>query len=308
MACSDYYSRTVDDLERELFSLPISLGGLGICDPHQASRDFYEFSRKLSRPLVDLILQQCDTLPHDVIDSQYRLFKKLSQTKHQNQMDRAQSVLSRSPNNLCQSLECCKEKGASSWLSVIPVAQHGFALYKTDFTDALCLRYGWSPPHLPSHCVCRKAFTISHALSCPHGAFPIIRHNDVRDLTAKLQLMSEVCHDAQVESHPQPLSGELLHHKLKLQSMRMMLGSTLGLLASGVVAIIALLLMFGFLTFLLSLTSLLVQLQLFGDMRLKNVRLMRSVSRGQFYTTCVFLFRGYGQSCHSHLQMPCFPS
>ena len=66
-----------NDLERELFSLPISLGGLGICDPHQAFRDFYEFSRKLSRPLVDLILQQCDTLPHDVIDSQYRLFKKL---------------------------------------------------------------------------------------------------------------------------------------------------------------------------------------------------------------------------------------
>ena len=36
-----------NDLERELFSLPISLGGLGICDPHQASRDFYEFSRVL---------------------------------------------------------------------------------------------------------------------------------------------------------------------------------------------------------------------------------------------------------------------
>ena len=200
-----------NDLERELFSLPISLGGLGICDPYQASRDFYEFSHKLSRPLVDLILQQCDTLPHDVIDSQYRLFKKLSQTKHQNQMDRAQSVLSRSPSNLCQALECCKEKGASSWLSVNPVAQHGFALHKTDFTDALCLRYGWSPPHLPSHCVCGKAFTISHALSCPHGAFPTIRHNDVRDLTAKL--MSEVCHDVLVEPHLQPLSGELLHHK-----------------------------------------------------------------------------------------------
>ena len=135
----------------------------------------------------------------------------LKNSKHQNQMDRAQSVLSRSPNNLCQALECCKEKGASLWLSVIPVAQHGFALHKTNFTDALCLLYGWSPPHLPSHCVCGKAFIISHALSCPHGAFPIIRHNDVRDLTAKL--MSEVCHDVQVEPHLQPLSGELLHHK-----------------------------------------------------------------------------------------------
>ena len=139
------------------------------------------------------------------------VFLKNSQTKHQNQMDRAQSVLSRSPNNLCQALECCKEKGTSSWLSVIPVAQHGFGLHKTDFTDALCLHYGWSRPHLPSHCVCGKTSTISDALSCPHGAFPIIRHNNVRNLTAKL--MSEVCHDVQVEPQIQPLSGELLHHK-----------------------------------------------------------------------------------------------
>ena len=48
-------------------------------------------------------------------------------------------------------------------------------------------------------------------MSCPHGAFPIIRHNNVRDLTAKL--MSEVCHDVQVEPHLQPLSGKLLHYK-----------------------------------------------------------------------------------------------
>ena len=47
--------------------------------------------------------------------------------------------------------------GAStfSWLSIIPVAQHGFALHWsdwTDFTNALCLHYDWSPPHLPSQC------------------------------------------------------------------------------------------------------------------------------------------------------------
>ena len=202
-----------NDLERELFSLPISLGGLGICDPHQASKEFYKFSHTLSRPLVDLIPRQCESLPHDAIDSQllYRFFKELSQAKHRSQMDRVKSVLFRSPDTLHQALECCREKGASSWLSIILVTQHGFALQKTDFTDALCLRYGWSPPHLPSHCVCGKAFNISHALSCPHGAFPIIHHNDVRDLTAKL--MSEVCHDVQLEPHLQPLSGELLRYK-----------------------------------------------------------------------------------------------
>ena len=93
----------------------------------------------------------------------------------------------------------------------LPIERYGFALHKTDFTDALCLRYGWIPSHLPSHCVCGKAFSVSHAFSCPHGTFPIIRHNDIRDLTAKL--LSEVCHDVQVEPHLQPLTGEVLHYR-----------------------------------------------------------------------------------------------
>ena len=96
-------------------------------------------------------------------------------------------------------------------ISAIPIEQHGFAFHKTDFTDTLCLCYSWYPSHLPSHCVCRKAFSVSHAFSCPHGTFPILRQNDVRDLTAKL--MSEVCHGVQVEPHLQLLSGESLHYK-----------------------------------------------------------------------------------------------
>ena len=99
---------------------------------------------------------------------------------------------------------------ASSWLSALPLDQYGFSLNKGEFVDALCLRYGFAPPNLPSHCVCGKDFSVSHAFICPHGAFPILRHNDVRDLTGKL--LSEVSHDVQVEPHLQPLSGEVLHH------------------------------------------------------------------------------------------------
>ena len=47
--------------------------------------------------------------------------------------------------------------------------------------------------------------------ACPHGAFPTIRHNDIRDLTARL--LSEVCHDVQVEPHLQLLTGEVLHYR-----------------------------------------------------------------------------------------------
>ena len=46
------------------------------------------------------------------------------------------------------------------------------------------------------------------ALSCPKGGFPILRHNEVRDLTANI--MDEVCHDVCIEPSLQPLTGETL--------------------------------------------------------------------------------------------------
>ena len=69
-------------------------------------------------------------------------------------------------------------------------------LDSTTLTFSLCLRqslYHISCFELPTWCV-------SH-----HPPY------DFRDLTAKL--MSEVCHDVQVEPHLQPLSSELLHYK-----------------------------------------------------------------------------------------------
>lgn len=107
---------------------------------------------------------------------------------------------------------CCQDKGASASLSALPLEQHRFAIYKNEFTDAPCLCYGWTPPHLPSHYVCGKPFSVTHAFSCLHGAYPIIHHHDICDFTAKL--FSEVCyHDVQIEPHLQPLTGEILHYK-----------------------------------------------------------------------------------------------
>ena len=43
------------------------------------------------------------------------------------------------------------------------------------------------------------------------GGFPTIRHNEVRDLTARL--LSEVCHNVTTEPHLQPLTGESMRHR-----------------------------------------------------------------------------------------------
>ena len=59
------------------------------------------------------------------------------------------------------------EKDASSWLSALPVEEHGFSLHKDAFRDALFLCYGWLPSGLPVHCVCGQGFSTDHALNCP---------------------------------------------------------------------------------------------------------------------------------------------
>ena len=55
-------------------------------------------------------------------------------------------------------------------------------------------------------CACGKSFTPSHAMSCPIGGYPSLRHNEVRDLTAGF--LNEVAHDVQLEPHLQPITGE----------------------------------------------------------------------------------------------------
>ena len=105
-------------------------------------------------------------------------------------------------------MDLAQEKGASSWLTSLPLEEFGLTLHKGAFRDAIALRYGWQPLHTPTSCACGTNFSVEHALSCPMGGFPTIQHNEVRDLTAKL--MTEVCHNACTEPTLQPITGEVL--------------------------------------------------------------------------------------------------
>ena len=200
-----------NDVERSLFALPAHLGGLGISNPCVIAADTYQFSRHVAGPIVEYILNQLPSLSQHVLTRQHNIFQDLVRVKRRALADVAKNIYQQCPSDLQHIIDCLQEKGSSSWLTSLPIDQHGFVLHKGDFNDALCLRYGWTPPRLPSHCVCGSDFSISHAFSCPHGALPTIRHNNVRDLTATL--LSEVCHDVKVEPALQPLTGEALRYK-----------------------------------------------------------------------------------------------
>ena len=54
----------ISDLERELFSLPVCMGGLDIADPTKTAATQQAASARISAPLIALILQQRNSYHH----------------------------------------------------------------------------------------------------------------------------------------------------------------------------------------------------------------------------------------------------
>ena len=200
-----------NDADRDLMALPVRLGGIGIIDPCRQSTANNNASEKITASLVALILQQSHTYSSETKAEQLRARKDTRTLRRQQEATAAAELKDKLPSNLQKALTVSAEKGASSWLSTLPIEDHGFTLHKGAFRDALCLRYGWRPTHLPSHCICGRQFTVEHALNCPRGGFPSIRHNEIRDITA--DLLSEICHSVGTEPNLQPVTEEQLTHR-----------------------------------------------------------------------------------------------
>ena len=98
------------------------------------------------------------------------------------------------------------EKGVSSWLTNDPLTSNGTILNKSDFWDAISLRYGYELEGIPDKCVCGAEMTPDHALSCPCGGYPSARHNEIRDVLA--EVMRSVVHDVELEPTLLPYEGE----------------------------------------------------------------------------------------------------
>ena len=80
---------------------------------------------------------------------------------------------------------------------------------------------------MPVNCACGTSFSVQHALSCPKGGYPSIRHNEVRDLTA--ELLTEVCSGVATEPMLQPVSSERFHRV----STNTQVGARLDIVANG---------------------------------------------------------------------------
>ena len=195
------------DLECTLFALPARLGGLGITIPTKQANQEHLSSLLVTSGLQDHISQD-EAYRYEVITKQLE-FKAIVRNKNREKSLKATCDLCETlPDSLWRSVKLASEKGSSTWRSVLPLSEHGFTLHKGAFHDALALRYGWIPDRLPSKCNCGVSFSVEHALSCPKGGFPSIRHNEIRDLTATL--LTEVCNNVCIELELQPVTDEEL--------------------------------------------------------------------------------------------------
>ena len=80
--------------------------------------------------------------------------------------DKADDLKNTMNERLSRAFESAQEKGASAWLSALPLKKLGYVLNKQEFRDAICLRYGWEIKGTPKSCVCGEDNSLDHALIC----------------------------------------------------------------------------------------------------------------------------------------------
>ena len=68
------------------------------------------------------------------------------------------------------------EEESSVWFTAHLLKELGINLNKSEFREAVKLRYDWPIDDIPSICVYGDAFTVDHAMICKLGGFVIMRH------------------------------------------------------------------------------------------------------------------------------------
>ena len=170
----------VSSTERDLLSLHLRLGGLGISNPMATASHSYSLSIQSTTSLVTFITGaspfELDTHVATVSLAKDRYRASLNERFNAKfellllQLDPFQQ----------HAVLHAKDYNLSSWLSVLPLARDQFNLSPLEFRDALALHYRKPMLNLHGCCDgCGATFTIDHALDCRFGDLVTCRHNEV---------------------------------------------------------------------------------------------------------------------------------
>ena len=127
------------DDERLLLSLPPSLGGLGIVNPMDCADREYTSSVMITAPLVALIIQHKHIYSTHVGDATKSAKLTARQDKRRWLSEHKDNLYSRSSLLTQRCTDLASEKGASSWLTALPLLDLDLYLHKGNFRDAVYL-------------------------------------------------------------------------------------------------------------------------------------------------------------------------
>ena len=127
----------------------------------------------------------------------------IKEEKLQRNTERLQSLIIELPTNKIRLNKINQEKGASTWLSTLPLKEEGCSLLKEEFWDLVKIRYGWLLSRLSNICSCGAKCDLQNSLSFKKGSFASLRHNHLRNITANL--IDQVCHDVRADPLFKPL-------------------------------------------------------------------------------------------------------
>ena len=192
------------DLVRKIFALPCRDGGLGIHDLSQTSDLEYGYSMQATEILTSLIYSQKSKLNQDIKNTSVKA--KISESRRNFYKHKREEILPELNDVQRLQLDLGAEKGASSWLTALPIQAFGYHLNKQEFNDALALRYNFTIKDSSRKCVCGKPNTINHLLICKKGGYVGLRHNSLRDLFAEL-MTNAGCKDVITEPKLLPTDG-----------------------------------------------------------------------------------------------------
>jgi len=162
--------REVSEAERQILALPLWHGGLGLTDPRETVKTEYKHSTQITDKLTTKIYAQKLNLDYNPSDQLYttHIKNRIRQEKNAKFQSSCDEELTPEPQQL---IKGAVEKGASSWLSALPLKAIGYALNKQEFTDAVCMRYGWKVKGILTHCACGETNSGSQPHRCKMCGF-----------------------------------------------------------------------------------------------------------------------------------------
>ena len=100
----------------------------------------------------DLLRSQDHVYSFAALDGQLSARANIRRERRQQVTLEADSLRDDLTPTLQRAMNLARERGSSSWLTSLPIKEHGFCLHKSAFVDALALRYGWAPSRTPTTC------------------------------------------------------------------------------------------------------------------------------------------------------------